>query len=410
MDQALLDIRAYLSTLHLPRAFQSRRMRVLLFIIAIMFSACSVLSVSFVRERSQREAEWQGLMANGRRTPAEVRGIMNNMIRNRLAGLDNAPAAIPQSMWDDAACAGAVIAMVNFIMGEDWLTSTSAWTFQRDNVDRVRLIYDREQSGDYFIDAQNEAITETHDRTWWFSRLRQFQTVGEGRSRTSARIYVLGYRYKRTAANRKILQARREPGADQVGLNSHLVLLLGAMDGRWYGYHLFHDPEAPDASPFRVDALDSEYMTSRFDMVRVWEVVGPVLTLNEAPIMAANPARPYTSIHGWLGHANRLGDRVGSIFDTAMMGFFGDSQQFPYISHLVPSRPCGDRRVATRITTAPTTRPVTAPQLRHPHVVRPVRHQMAHVSRRHAPPPRVGARNRHRREGHHAPHTSRHAR
>ncbi len=341
MNRAKAFVRRLASFAHLLWAMP--RVRAFLIVVTVVSVAIfGTLGASFSRERTQREAEMAEVSSATPRAPAEIRGLENNMIRDHLRGLDNAPALIPDSMRDDAACAGAVVAMTNFLIGgEPRLRSTSAWTFGRDNPTTTELIWDR---GHLDFRVAEDRITEEHDRMWQFARFRRFQEIGAGASRTSARMYVLGYKYKRTLADSKILMALRGDGAERVGFNSHLVLLLGRMDGHWWGYHFFHDPDAPTASPFRVDAVDDRYFTDRFDLVRIWEVNGVALGLEEAPIAMVNHSRPYTAIRPYLGWANRLGDRASFFVDTAMMGFFGDSRQFPTVERVQPQTAHRERR------------------------------------------------------------------
>lgn len=407
MSKAQTFVRRLASFAHLLWA--RPRVRVFLLIwAASFFVVFATLGVSFSYERHQREAEMAEVMPAAPRSPAEIRGIMNAMIRDHLAGHDNAPAVIPQSMWDDAACAGAVVSMTNFLIGgESRLHSTSAWTFGRDNPATTELIWDR---GRLDFQVGEEHITEGHDRMWQFARFRRFQDIGTGESRTSARMYVLGYKYKRTLADPKILAALHEEGADLVGFNSHLVLLLGRMDGHWWGYHFFHDPDAREASPFRVDPIDDRYFTDRFDLVRIWEVRGTELGLQEVRMRIANQAGPYTRVRSYLGIANRLGERIGFFMDTAMMGLFGDSRQFPRVERIQETY--ASPRVAVNDNppvgrpARPTANTATA---RRPSLERQGRTAPAHISRRPASPPRVGAHNDARRREHHAPHAS-HAR
>lgn len=406
MNKAQAVVRRLVSFARLLWA-QPRVRAFLLICATVFFVLFATLGVSFSYERHQREAEMAEISSPTTRSAPEIRGLMSNMIRDHIRGLDNASALIPCSMRKDAACAGAVISMTNFLIGgQPRLRSSSAWTFEQENRDAVTRVID---IGHLDFQVGEERITRTHDRMWQLARYRLFGSVGQGPTRTSDGIYIIGYRYDHTRADPSIIHTLQTEGGEHVGVNSHLALLLGRMDGHWWVYHFFHDPEHPDASPFRIDAVDDPSFTGRFHMVRIWRVNGVNLGLEEAPIAMVNPSRPYTAIRPYLGLASRLGDRVNFVVNTATMGLFGGNKQFPRIVRIPEVH--GSSRVAINNPSVgrsarPTANTVTA---RRPPLERQRRVAQAHISRRHAPPPRVGAHNDRRRSERHAERTS-HAR
>lgn len=317
---------------------------ILLALIAVLMVSIALV-VPFKRERRARAREWaEKVTFQQPRPPAEIRGLQEAMIRSWTPGVSWA--AIPPSMWDNSACAAAVIQMVNFLRRDDFLRVTDAWKFELDNPGRVTRIYDRDAD----FQVQNGRIVETYDRTVWFSMMTRFQTVGMRESRTSARMYVLGYRYHETRADPAILAAREQHGAEHVGMNSHLMILLGRANGQWWGYHLFHDPAAPGATPFRVEPIGEDSISQRFDIVRVWQIGDVELPLEGVPMRIYGVETPYDRIATRLGGLNGFGERIASFWDTARMGMFrGPREYYPRVDRLdSPS----SRRPATITPTA----------------------------------------------------------
>lgn len=264
------------------------------------------------------QQEWESKMPGTRRLQTETRGLMENMVKYRELGV---PAFVPQSAWDDAVCAANIINAVNFLAGESLLNMSPAWLFSKANADRVNLVYDRH--GDFQI--KEGRLIEKYDRG--FSLTKILRGVNPDKSRPLMdRIYVIGYRYTGTRVDSAML----DEGWDW---NSHLMLLLGKVDGTWWGYHMFHDPRfAADQSPFRIDDL-GETMPVAFDLLYIWEVRNTVLDNSSAKVLAYGPQRPYADILPLLNFFP-WSERLEYLADTALVYYFGDAEQFPRVLNL----------------------------------------------------------------------------
>jgi len=318
----LLKIRAFLK-----RFGQTRASRYVMRSIAAVFGAMLMFGLAlypfYRHERSRTAQEWTEKMPRQPRSPAEVQGIRLNMIRLRDLGV---PVFLPQSMWDNRACAAAIVQLVNFLLGESRLLVDDAWKFSRTNARFLHLVFRRDDQ----FRAENGRIIETHDRGFWLSNI--LHMVGERPNRTTDRLYIVGYHYHATRSDRAILSAHQD-------MNSHLLLVLGRADGTWWGYHFFHDPSHPDANPFRIDDL-GEQLPPQFDLMYVWELLGRdgqpmVLPSEGAPLALFNRTQPFADINRWLGWADWLGNAaLSSYVDTALMAIAGDREQFPVMVDL----------------------------------------------------------------------------
>lgn len=264
------------------------------------------------------EQEWDAKMPGGRRLQAETRGLMESMVKYREVG---APSFVPQSAWDDAVCAANIINAVNFLVGEPLLNMSPAWLFSKVNADRVNLVYDRHTD----FEVKEGRLIEKYDRG--FSLTKILRGVNPDKSRPLMdRMYVIGYRYTGTRVDSAML----EEGWDW---NSHLMLLLGKVDGTWWGYHMFHDPRfAADQSPFRIDDL-GETMPVAFDLLYIWEVRNTVLDNSSAKVLAYGPQRQYADILPLLNSFS-WSERLEYLIDTALVYYFGDAEQFPRVLNL----------------------------------------------------------------------------
>lgn len=296
----------------------------LLTVLAAMFVGCE-----FLRGRSATQAEWTKKFPAKRRSPAAVRGLCNNMIKFRN---QTVPAFVPMSAWDDEVCAANVIGAVNFLLGQEVLTMSTAWEFSRVNADKIRLVFDRRSAPyeDFEVLEENgkkrirekpgeDAQGKKHDRAFYLSsKLKMDRSNGKA---TSDRLYIIGYHYQRTQSDHKILAA----GADW---NSHLMLILGR-NGSWWGYHLLHEKDKPAANPFRIDDI-GEQMPELFDLVYIWEVLGTEMPTNGEPLVLLQNSPPYEEVW-WT--SPRLGNgRIEHVVDTARVQWLFDGmEQFPRV-------------------------------------------------------------------------------
>lgn len=280
------------------------------------------LFLGYRRERSRLTSEWTvKVTIQPRRDPATIRGLLEGLIEHRS---EPAPSFLPESMIDNVACAAAICDAVNFIVGgQRLLRSADAWRFVQVNAAQLEMVYDRptRYPGDFEVDRVHNRIIEHYDRRIWLSRI--VGTVGRGAALTSDGIYLVGYHYRETQSDAAILNAGGT-------LNSHLLLLLGRQ-GRWYGYHLYHDPQRPNANPYHVDDLGEE-LPAQFDLMYVWRVKGIRLGLESRPVRLVTTTRPYQSLNRLVGWMNWTGSaRIASFVDSGIMGWFGDEEQYPVI-------------------------------------------------------------------------------
>lgn len=278
--------------------------------LALAFGALALFWIAqmatFVSARNQISQEWDARMADGPRTPAEIRALLESIRED-----GQHPKFVPDSLVDNSVCAGNIVSAVNFILGEERLTSTSAWTFEQENEDLVERIFARQSD----FEIINGAITEIHDQGFNLDGI--LDMVGEGDERNVGRVYVVGYHYRDTLSDPTILAAHERGGT----LNSHLMLLLGKANGRWYGYHLFHDPNRPNANPFEVidmgecEGCEDECedfvrcMPQMFDLMYIWKVLDvDLLPLEGAPIRLVQNSAPYAEVIEAVGTRSRYLD------------------------------------------------------------------------------------------------------
>lgn len=290
-----------------------RRAKTLLRLLVVLLLFVPIAGLyGFSCGKSAAEFEWQAKMPQERRSPSEMRGILESMLATR--NLTAPPAFIPFSMWDDEVCAAAVVNAVNFILGEERLKVAPAWLFSRVNRDALQLTWDRRAN----FAIQGERVVEKYDRPIWLASL--LRMAGAKPHRTAAALYIVGYLYRHTSSHELIVEA----GGD---LNSHLMLILGRTDGHWWGYHLLHDPEHPERNPFRIDDL-GEQMPADFDLIYLWEVKGTDMPVQGTPMLLASRAPAYSTVFPYVGWG--WNGRGEYIVDTALTKFrFWNREQFP---------------------------------------------------------------------------------
>ena len=279
-----------------------------------------IVAYGFVMKRRDIKMEWSDKMPTLVRPPEDRRAVNDGIIHFRKI---SGPSFIPQSMFDNSVCSAAVIQAINFILGEDRLTMTDAWTFGRDNPGKVRIVYARDTDFRFTPDGQH--IEEVKDRGFWLSKI--LKMTGEGDNATSDRLYVIGYRYHETLADPLVLR-------EGIQMNTHLMLVLGRtvsepgskLPYTWWGYHFFHDPAAPDANPFQIVSL-GEKLPETFDLVYIWEVLNSEMPRDADPVLLLNRQHPYRYVKPWLGWFG--GGKTGYAFDTAMMYYLWNDPQFP---------------------------------------------------------------------------------
>ncbi|MFA6548083.1 MAG: CHAP domain-containing protein [Candidatus Magasanikbacteria bacterium] len=267
------------------------------------------IAIHFLAVRAV-EKEWKEKLSTTQRSPEEIDGIVANMVKYRAI---TTPAFVPKSLWDKEFCSATVVNAVSFISGGESLKTSAAWKFYATNRERLGLVYDR--SADFVV--QEDKILETYDRPVWLSRL----------GLQSDRIYVVGYRYHETLAVPRIVEGLKSGGT----INSHVMLLLGRYDGSWWGYHLFHDPDRPNDSPFKVDNLGDD-IPKKFDIVYIWEVLGVRKGGTPKNLLMVQNSPPYKNVARWTGlfGNNSLGRAVDSI--SAYLFTSGDN--FPTVVDL----------------------------------------------------------------------------
>lgn len=282
------------------------------------------LFVSYRADRSALTNEWAAkVTSEPRRSPAAIRGLLNGLIESRDP--NRVPSFLPESMVDNVACSAAVSQAVNFLVGgEPLLVTADAWRFAEANASALETVYDRLRTypGDFAVEDGRIVERRGHDRRVWLSQI--VGTVGQGSTLTANGIYIVGYHYRETQSDREILAANGT-------WNSHVLLLLGRRGGRWWGYHLYHDPERPTQNPFHIDNLGDE-LPEQFDVMYVWRVKGVDLGLEAGTERLVSVTRPYQDINRLVGWFNwTRSARIASFFDGAAIGLFGDREQYPVI-------------------------------------------------------------------------------
>ncbi len=307
---------------------KKRLIRLCCLIAILIGTLVLVAGIVFVKESAQTKHEWASKMPDAPRSMKEVRGLVDNLIRYRR---DPVPSFVPQAGWDNQLCSANIIGAVNFLMGEDLLTMAKAWEFSQTNADRIVTVYDRSRD----FEEKDGRIIEMQDRDFWLSRILTLQ--GRNGSRTSDRLYVVGYHYHHTESDAAIL-------AYEADWNSHLMLILGRKDGTWWGYHMLHDPINPTSSPFRIDSL-SEEMPDWFDLVYIWEVKDTVMPINGDPVRLVQNSPAFREVQSVVGRKGS--GTMDYRLDTLKLGLWGNGDSFPTIVRtdetvtLVPSGRAG---------------------------------------------------------------------
>lgn len=243
-----------------------------------------------------------------RRPPSHTRGLIDFMVAQRETFV---PAFLPQHLWDQAMCAGTACDAVNFLLGTEKLVDTAAWRFARENDATLNLVYDRSDDFVFVDDPMDEnshILVEKRNSPFKLSALlRPYLQGGK-----IDRLFMVGYHYQYTLSDDKIY-------ADGAGRNSHLMLLVGEENGTWYGYHMFHKPDATEA-PFHIDSL-SDDMPNEFDLVYIWEIVGTRMPQDGVPMRFIQELSPYEWTRHLIGHR---------FLDQALVHIFSSDQQFPH--------------------------------------------------------------------------------
>lgn len=289
--------------------------RTLLIVIPIVASTGSAVVTAFIGGRRSAEQELHRKWPAVPRSMADVRGLLDNLYAFRYESI---PAFVPQSGWDDDLCAANAIESINWILGEERLKIVPAWEFERANTNQIRRVFDRER--DFAI--KDDHVIETTDRSLWISKL--VGTTGKNNDLTSDRLYIIGYHYRETRSDAKIIAMRSSGGT----LNSHLMLLVGRWNGRWWGYHMFRPHTSLiGTNPFRIDDL-GETMPEAFDLIYLWEVKGTTLPPKGKgrPIAFIQDAPPVAHFVRLLGH--------GHVLDTSLVWLFGRGDHFPTVVDL----------------------------------------------------------------------------
>lgn len=282
----------------------TRRKKLLAVIAGIFVLFAIIFVVLFLVARHATQDEWSEKLQP--RTPAEIRGLVDAMTRFT----SEPPNFLPLSALDDEVCAAAVANAVNFILGEERLQSAPAWLFSQVNAEVLTERFNR--SADFEID--DDRIIETFDRGF---RLSEMLSPGG--------LYILGYHYRETQADDKIIAA----GAD---LNSHLMLLLGQNDDRWYGYHLIHYPGNELQNPVLVEPVDET--PNLLDLVYIWQVDGVEIPEEGNDLFLANTSPPYSVVRPWLNNGPQFLEYYLDTVSVWLLNKFNGSHQFPMIINL----------------------------------------------------------------------------
>lgn len=273
-------------------------------IFAILAFLGALFLIFFLVARSASQSEWDEKLQE--RTPAEMRGLVNAMTRFA----SEPPNFLPLSALDDEVCAAAVVNAVNFILGEEKLKSAPAWMFSKENTDQVTTVYDREED----FEIKDGRIIEIKDTGFQLSKMLD-----------PGGMYILGYHYIETVSDHKIIAA----GEDK---NSHLMLLLGKDNGRWYGYHLIHYPNEDNINPVKVEAVDQ--MPDKLDLVYIWQVNDVVIPEKGDDLFLANTSLPYSAVRSWLNWGPSFLEYYLDTISVWLLMKSSGTQQFPVVFNL----------------------------------------------------------------------------
>ncbi len=252
----------------------------------IMFASLYLLA------RSSRQSEWNEKVQP--RT-AEVRwGIIEALAECLDPTSDRCramPNFLPQSLWDNEACAAMVRNTLNYVFGEEVFDNAPAWTFAKVNEDRLTMVYNREHD----FEVQGDRIVEIKDSGFQLTKLLSREDV-----------YVLGYHYHETRSDEKIIAA-------DTYMNSHLMLLLPRQKSGWWGYHLVH---IGDDNPIRIDRIDE--MPKLFDLVYIWRVEDLIRPKKIEEVVLYHNTLSYEVASRWLS-LGMYSERFSSYIDTIAM-------------------------------------------------------------------------------------------
>ena len=282
----------------------ARVKRWLLAILAVFAFLSIAFLLLFLVARSATQAEWDATQTG--RTPAMVRGLVDAMTK-----YSSEPAnVLPLSAQDDEVCAAAVVNAVNFILGEEKLKSAPAWSFSQKNAEQLERVYNRED--DFKI--ENGRIVEIKDTGFQLSKMLD-----------PGGLYILGYHYIQTVSDHKIIAA-------DVDLNSHLMLLLGKENGRWYGYHLIHYPNEENVNPVKVERID--LMPEKLDLVYIWQVKGVEIPEKGDDLFMANTSLSYSMVRPWLNWGPNFLEYYLDTVSVWLLTTYSGTGQFPKIFNL----------------------------------------------------------------------------
>ena len=273
---------------------KTKKQKALVLFGAIILIILGSSALVFQSAKSRVVEEWE-TKVNHPRSPEDIRGLVDSLMQYRH---DPVPSAVPQSGWDNQLCAANAINMINFLLGEERLDMSSAWEFARVNEENLELVWDRVAMDDF--EEEGGQIIETFDRGFWLSRI--LETTGRKKELSSDRLYVLGYHYVHTNSDGPILAAGES-------WNSHLMLILGRADNTWWGYHMFHDPQEPDASPFRIEDI-GERMPKEFDVMYIWEVTDTQMPKTGSDVRIVYNAPEPSVVMSIVGHESDGGSII----------------------------------------------------------------------------------------------------
>jgi hypothetical protein len=254
--------------------------------------------------------EYDRIVTDVQRSAEDMRGLVDNLVKFHK---DFVPAFLPQHLWCDEFCAASVVTAVNFTTGKKILKEGPAWMLSRVNKENLTEVYSRPNEDfawETIADGTHQ-LKENFDRPIWLSNvLREHMVNG-----TTNKLFIVGYHYSLTHNAEKVWAAK----ADR---NTHVMLLLGRYDGKWYGYHMLHDHDADTTHPFLIAELSDEEMTKKFNITNIWGVSGTDLASKGSAIMFAQDLSPYTEVKA----INALPG-----MSKVNIALFGDTDQFPRI-------------------------------------------------------------------------------
>ena len=285
---------------------RTARRRLIVLSISACFTLASFVSM-YVLARNARSSEWSEKVQP--HDMSERWGIilaLSECLDPENDRCRHMPNFIPQSLWDNEACAALVHNTLNFIFGEDVFANANAWTFAKVNEDLMTLVYDRQH--DFEIDG--DRIKEIKDGGFVLSKLLSRDDV-----------YVIGYHYHDTRSDTKII------AADEYW-NSHVMLLLPRKSSGWWGFHLVH---MGDENPIRIDRIDE--MPKLFDLMYIWRIENIIRPEHVDEVILHHNTLPYKTAVKWLrlsGYAERVSSYIDTIAMWAANSYHG-TEQYPRV-------------------------------------------------------------------------------